>query len=181
MGYRMKKRSPTTRVCSCGSVYSTLAANTWHCSWACLFWSRVDKQDARNCWLAHGENCSGYTRLRFDGVDLLAHRLSWQIHHGDIPAGMFVLHRCDNPPCVNPEHLFLGTKKDNAKDRDRKGRFVVLHGSLNGRAALDEEKVIDIKSRIKLGESNASIGRDYGVTKEAIFKIKHGLSWKRVA
>lgn len=127
------------------------------------------------------ETSDGRIRLSFHGERRLASHVSWELHHGPMPEGMFVLHRCDNPPCVNSAHLFLGTHQDNAEDRDRKGHFVVLHGSLNGRARLDEDKVRAIKARINSGELLASIGNDYGMRKEVISGIKCGRSWKRVA
>lgn len=176
-------RGLTQRLCRrCGDVYLTRSTKTWHCSFACYFWSNVIKEGVNDCWTANGEvMSSGYIRLFYHGMRQLAHRVSWEIHNGEIPDELFVLHRCDNPPCVNPRHLFLGTKQDNAEDRDRKGRFIVLHGSTNGRATLNENVVKEIKHGSLSSKSNASIGRMFGVTKEAIWKVRHGLSWRRVA
>lgn len=77
------------------------------------------------CWLWMG-HCSGrYGRMRVGGNKAEgAHRLSWRLHRGEIPAGMLVCHKCDTPLCVNPDHLFIGTDADNARDRDSKGRQV---------------------------------------------------------
>ncbi len=69
-----------------------------------------------------GESRSGHRRISFEGRMWLAHRVAWLIEKGPVPDGLCVLHRCDNPPCVNPEHLFLGTVQDNNADRDAKGR-----------------------------------------------------------
>ncbi len=85
------------------------------------FFQKVSKTDNCWLWLANKDN-DGYGRIKIKGKTLLAHRVSWNIHFGQIPEEMNVLHRCDNPPCVNPLHLFLGTVLDNVRDRDSKGR-----------------------------------------------------------
>ena len=86
------------------------------------FWIKVKK--TRNCWLWTGSTVLDGYGVIHDGKNRGAHRVSWQIHHGPIPNGMCVLHHCDNPPCVRPEHLFLGTKRDNALDSINKGRHI---------------------------------------------------------
>jgi len=93
------------------------------------FWNRVDKTDLNKvgetggCWLWSGAvNAYGYGIVSKDRRPRRAHRVAWELTHGPIPSGFCVLHRCDNPPCVNPEHLFLGSKKDNMADKIRKGR-----------------------------------------------------------
>jgi len=85
------------------------------------FLQKIDKTG--NCWdwLA-GKDKDGYGKIKINGKDLQAHRASWDFHNGLIPEGMSVLHHCDNPSCVNPSHLFLGTTLDNMRDRDTKGR-----------------------------------------------------------
>lgn len=82
------------------------------------FWRKVVKTDT--CWVWRGH--VKHARFRFRGTSDYAHRFSWRLHRGPVPDGLFVLHHCDNPPCVNPDHLFLGTQSDNMRDRDRKGR-----------------------------------------------------------
>ncbi len=85
------------------------------------FFHKVDK--ASDCWgwLA-GKDKDGYGKIKVSGKTVQAHRLSWNIHNGSVPEGVHVLHHCDNPSCVNPDHLFLGTHLDNMHDRDAKGR-----------------------------------------------------------
>lgn len=90
------------------------------------FWSRVKK--TKGCWIWTGATIRGYGQIRYgkgNGKLYLAHRLSWQLHYGKAPpSGLGVLHHCDNPPCVNPEHLWLGTQADNAADMVSKGRHL---------------------------------------------------------
>ena len=84
------------------------------------FWAKVEKSNS--CWLWRA-NCNpeGYGQFWLNGKLEKAHRISWTFKHGAIPDRLLVLHKCDNPPCVNPEHLFLGTDRDNSRDRIRKG------------------------------------------------------------
>lgn len=88
------------------------------------FWARVQK--TATCWVFTGARCSaaGHVHLtREDGSRVYAHRYSYEVHHGPIPAGLVVMHRCDVPACVNPDHLELGTQRDNIHDAIAKGRF----------------------------------------------------------
>jgi hypothetical protein len=90
------------------------------------FFDKVDK--SQNCWNWKAATRSGYGVLKVKGKGVSAHRLSWDIHFGEIPMGMLVCHRCDNPKCVNPEHLFLGTHSDNSIDAFRKGHINMPEG-----------------------------------------------------
>jgi hypothetical protein len=112
------------------------------------FWEKVNKngpvlrQEIGNCWIWNGATCKRYGILASrSGLWVLSHRLSWEIHNGSIPSGMGVLHRCDNPPCVRPNHLFLGTSKDNACDMARKGRW----RSPQGKPQIQASQVLEIK------------------------------------
>lgn len=90
---------------------------------AARFWDGVDKQPGDGCWEWTGHcNDGGYGRVTRQTEDRLAHRYAWELENGPIPDGMFVCHHCDNPPCVRPDHLFLGTHTDNMRDAQRKGR-----------------------------------------------------------
>ncbi len=98
------------------------------------FWSKVKKGRGKACWEWTASRVKfGYGQLACKGLSaqpLLAHRVSWELAYGPIPPGKHVLHRCDNPPCVRPDHLFLGDQRVNTEDRDRKGR--VASGAANG-------------------------------------------------
>lgn len=94
-------------------------------------WSKVERGPACWVWQAH-RNRAGYGQFWFEGRSQKAHRIVWIITYGEIPDGLCVLHRCDNPPCCNPEHLFLGTKADNTADMDAKGRRRSAYGDAHG-------------------------------------------------
>jgi hypothetical protein len=87
------------------------------------FWGNVSIDKDDKCWeWKRGRRKSGYGKLWYNGKTTLAHRVAWLKTYGPIPEGLCVLHKCDNPPCVNPSHLFLGTNKDNSRDKENKGR-----------------------------------------------------------
>lgn len=107
------------------------------------------------------------------------HRVSYELHKGKIPAGMFVLHRCDNRPCVNPDHLFLGTAKDNALDASSKGRMAA--GESNATAKLTASDVDAIRKRLAKGETQSSIASDFGVSQSQISNINRRRAWSSPA
>lgn len=132
----------------------------------------------RGChlWRAAGVR-GGYGLVKQRGVKMAAHRASWTRAHGPIPDGLYVLHKCDTPLCVNPEHLFLGTAADNYADARAKGRHT--HGE-NSTSPLTAAQVLDIRRRCASGESQASVGRRHGVSREyrldATFHLTQGSS-----
>jgi hypothetical protein len=124
------------------------------------------------CWeWKHNKNGYGYGRIRQGNGKLVmqAHRYVWTILQGAIPAGMVVCHRCDNRPCVNPSHLFIGTQHDNNVDAAQKRRFR-LH-------KLTDEKVAVIRVRLAAGETCAAIARDFDVSEGMVRHIKKGRAW----
>ena len=137
-------------------------------------------ENYQGCWIccSHtGKNSRGYYHIKRHRKTVLLHRYMWEKHHGKIPFGIFVLHKCDNPACCSPEHLFLGTHHDNMYDMKNKGRQVSRKGALNGRAVLTEKQVAEIK------ESRCScetLAKMYGVLAPAISKIKTGKTWRYV-
>ena len=127
-------------------------------------------------WSRHIEQ-KGYGVLIWKGKSQRAHRFSYKLHKGQIPEGLNVCHHCDNPKCVNPKHLFLGTAKDNSNDRDMKNRqakgFVI-------KKTLTEEQVLDIKAKLKSGVQGLQISQEFNVSPKTISHIKMGRTWKHV-
>jgi hypothetical protein len=109
---------------------------------------------------------------------LKAHRLSWEIHNGQIPDGMCVLHRCDNPPCVNPRHFFLGTNVENVEDSMMKGRRA--KGERIARATTTERQAKEVKRLCRLGKRQSVIALKLGLTKSVVSQIILGRTWKHV-
>lgn len=130
------------------------------------FWEKVSKTEG--CWLWTGaKRWDGYGRFNPCFKQMTAHRYSWELVNGPLPEGMHVLHRCDNPPCVNPAHLFIGTIKDNATDKAQKGRAP---------AKLTHDQVVEIKQALKapyFGQLKA-LAAQYGVSASLIHDIKAG-------
>lgn len=146
-----------------------------------LFWRKVDRRGDDDCWEWQASKyANGHGQFAIDRKPMGAHRFSWMLHFGDIPDGLFVCHKCDNPPCVNPRHLFLGTPLDNIRDMDRKGRRVVVpnRGCENGKSKLTAADVAEIRSLLSTKQTYASIGRLFGVTYGVISNIDNGRTYK---
>ena len=140
------------------------------------FWDKVDKSG--DCWeWTACKDRGGYGKLGRNGKTVKAHRLSWELANGPIPEGMHVCHKCDNPACCNPAHLFLGTPADNARDMKNKGR--AAKGERNGQAKLDEDKVQVIKL-LKGRMTQEAIGGLFGVKQNQVSRIHSGKRWSHV-
>ena len=145
------------------------------------FWQRVTKAPDDGCWEWAGYRDEfGYGRLKYAGRSWGAHRLSWTLTHGPIPQGLHMLHRCDNPPCVRPDHLFVGTAKDNIHDAAHKGRWHLPTNSVNP-TRLDADKVRAIRQLAQTGMGNPAIAARYGVSRRMVYGILAGETWKGVA
>jgi hypothetical protein len=162
-----KPRTYCSRACYWQSLRSATVAER--------FWSKVDTSG--ECWLWTGAiNPTGYGALG-RGVNSGAHRVSWQLHYGEIPPGMEVCHRCDVRSCVRPDHLFLGPHADNAADMVRKGRQA--QGERAARAKLTCEQVKAIRARWASGHvSQPELASEYGVSRIAIQQILYGKTWR---
>jgi hypothetical protein len=144
----------------------------------------IPKREKNTCWVWQGgRNGEGEPYGRFglkQGKTVYAHRYARELIHGPIPEGVCVLHKCDNPPCVNPDHLFLGTRADNNADKMMKGRFPVPKGELNGRSILTEQNVHKIRDLIKIGIPLKKIACRMQVAHNTIYDIATGRRWSHI-
>lgn len=158
---------------------------------ATRFWIKVASVDPSACWpWTAGRNRLGYGKFGIEGRAHYAHRIAWELTHGPIPDGLRALHRCDNPPCCNPAHLFLGTQGENIQDMHDKGRHrpKVVHpippGHARGEAChsakLTAPDVLSIRQAASEGTDFPTLAARYGVTKQSIWAIVHRKKWKHV-
>lgn len=132
-------------------------------------------------------NEHGYGSLRINHILVKAHRFAWELTYGPIPSGVDVCHRCDNPPCCNPQHLFLGNASDNGQDMATKGRHGawtqpqrVARGTRHWGAKLDDARVREVRLACQTKESVSSIARRFKVSRATIRSVRDGVNWKHV-
>ncbi len=179
---------PAIRLCAhCGAPCPRI--NKRYCSNRCAndariaahvarFWLRVEKTN--DCWLWRGDiRNGGYGRFHSRGVGHQAHRFAYALTYGPIPDGRLVLHRCDNPPCCRPDHLFCGTTLDNVHDKllKRRDRCGVDHY----RHKLSDDDVRAIRALSTTTRSRRDVGRQFHVSHRAVTNIWLGVSWKHIA
>jgi hypothetical protein len=155
------------------------------------FWSRLERSPG-GCWVWPGATKVegyGYGNIKFNNVYYGTHRLAYILAVGPVPAGLFVLHSCDNPPCCRPDHLFLGTNYDNVQDMVRKGRQArgpaarehVNVGEQVGSSKLHEPDIVAIRRKFAAGGiTMKELGDEYRVNATNIFHIVHRRTWKHV-
>jgi hypothetical protein len=145
------------------------------------FWRKAIIKDKDSCWEWIGaKNRKGYGTIYFDGKVRKAHRVSYVLTYGDILGDLCVLHKCDNPSCVNPNHLFIGTVKDNSDDMILKERDYHPEGELQPISKLKEKDVYEIIELIKNNYSYPYIGKLYDVSPNTINAIANGFTWKYI-
>lgn len=162
-----------------GSYRNHARFNQGGCSFEKRFWGRVDKNGPNGCWVWTGvTNERGYGMICWGGnKNYRAHRYVWEQKHGPTPSYQFCLHKCDNRRCVNPDHIFLGSYKENAHDMISKGR-----AKLYTRAKITKEDAEQIRRdfvRVNSRKSNAKeLAGRYGVQVGAIYAVVHGKVWQ---
>lgn len=146
------------------------------------FWERVKiTADIRRCWEWTGARHGfGYGTIYYLGKYHPAHRISWYLASGNFPDDSLVLHKCDNAACVNPNHLYLGTHRDNARDMCLRNRQNNALGSKHGQSTLTEEIVLDIRQRYISGECQRSIARIYGIDQSNVSYIVRRKTWRHI-
>ena len=152
------------------------------------FWSYVDKKSVEECWEWKSYKGAGnYGHFYLNGKQIPAHRISWILENGPIPENdsndnrICACHKCDNPSCVNPNHLFLGTDLDNMKDRDRKGRRTPFSpiGNKNGNSTVSIETIKEIELLLKQGSKNVEIANQLDVSEALVSNVKHKNHWSQ--
>jgi HNH endonuclease len=153
-------------------------------SLASRFWKKVVvSADEDDCWGWIGCTVKkyGYIQKVQNGEGrIYAHRVSWVLHNGPIPDGMWVLHKCDNQPCCNPRHLFVGTPKDNGADMSIKGRSKAPKGDDCVRRKLDSGQVAEIRLRHAAGETRKSLAQEFGVCVPHVCDIVNRRTWRHL-
>ncbi len=144
------------------------------------FWRFVGKGEEDECWPWKGARLeAGYGHFVYNKQPLKAHRVSFEITHGKIPEGLCVLHKCDNPPCVNPKHLYAGTHKQNSFDRDSKNRGA--KGETQGASKLTTAEVLEIRRLHASGKYNQKdIATMFNCNHSNVNQIVNRKSWKHI-
>ena len=152
------------------------------------FWNKVNKDTDNGCWewTAHLNKKGRYGRIKINGKEKLAHRVSWEMMHGSIPNNMRILHHCDNPRCVNPSHLFIGTQADNMRDAVSKGRNGCLKGEAHPWSKLTAIEVLRLRKEyktIKRGYKTKYVteqSKKLCVKFETVEAVIYGRTWKHL-
>src|SRR3990172_29465 len=193
--YQRTSRPRQTTCQQCGKIFSASPhrierAEAKHCSHEChwlaqkrelvdYFWSQIDQTGSCWLWIGPINSGNGYGRFSFEMREVYAHRVSYELHYGPIPTGRQVCHHCDNHLCVHPDHLFLGTQRENNLDRDFKDR--VRHGENHASAKLTEADVIAIREAYAANQTTyRALAQQYNVSHGTISGIIGRRTWKRV-
>ena len=145
------------------------------------FWERVDIRGPNDCWFWTKALCHGYGSVRFERRICRAHRVAYELTFGKIPGGLYCCHRCDNPICCNPDHLFVGTQKDNIQDCSRKGRKHAFKGIDSPSHKLTEEDVLMIRSKYALGKNTQrDLANEFNINQRTVGRIINGERWGHI-
>jgi HNH endonuclease/Helix-turn-helix domain of resolvase len=150
------------------------------------FWAKCDRKGENDCWQWQGsKNGKGYGRFQYECKKISAHRFSYEMHYGFLPSDKVILHRCDNPSCVNPRHLSAGTVADNNRDAFAKGRNRVVGaytkpGEQNHKAILTEAQAREIKRLYAAGYSYGQLAKRFNVSRGCVWGIASGNTWKHL-
>uniref|UniRef100_A0A6M3JU08 Putative homing endonuclease n=1 Tax=viral metagenome TaxID=1070528 RepID=A0A6M3JU08_9ZZZZ len=178
----------STKICpNCNQSFTPRSGRQIYCNPSCHefipdvhFWPKVKKTAQAGCWEWQGARSSDGYGVCGVYKSYRTHRMAWEIYFGPIPRDMLVLHHCDNPSCVNPSHLFLGSQADNMHDMFNKGRENIVYGESNGHAKLTESDIMDIRKKANTGDSNKILASFYGVCRQHIAKIIARKRWKHI-
>lgn len=168
-------REATTGYCACGK--RSMRGGKGFCGDECRFWAKVTI--GPHCWLwnagrhIRGDKDDSYGQVYYKGRPRRAHIVSWALSHGGIlpEHGLSVCHTCDVPLCVRPDHLFLGTQQENLQDASRKGRLSIPRP---GRQKVSPTDIAEMRLRVGLGETHASIARYFGISRSTVTEIIQG-------
>jgi hypothetical protein len=146
------------------------------------FWSKIDIRGPDDCWewTAKARTAFGYGVIKIDKVMHSAHRVAYELTYGIKLGDLCCLHLCDNPPCCNPSHLFVGTKGDNVKDASKKGRLTGGRGERNRSAKLTTPEVEEILKLHSEGEPQSRLAEKFGVNFRQIYRITRGENWRHL-
>ena len=153
--------------------------------WGSLKKYAIRDVDPNGCWgWAASFRTGGYGQVCVDGRSYAAHRVSYAVHYGVDPGELEVCHACDNPPCTNPKHLFLGTQAENLADGRNKGRIKGSRrsrnaGTYNGQAKLSDAQVDEIRAAVRGGMTQRRAAAIYGVSNQHISRIVRGKKWAK--
>ena len=183
--FKVDPRHKNQRCCSplCGATLSGIKKKL---PFQVRFWRHVDENgpvpshrpELGNCWIWIGGQEGKHSIFHVNGRNIGAHRASWIINKGPIPDGMNVCHKCDNPPCVRPNHLFLGDDADNQHDCIEKGRKA--HGEQVGNSILTDQIVREIRTLRMNGITEVSVAAKFGVDTSTVNAVVHRRNWKHV-
>jgi hypothetical protein len=160
--------------CGCGKMTKTPGSKWYHghgkINLSERFWKKVDKGREGECWMWKAATFkeSGYGQIDVEGKKRRANRVAWELTNGPIPEGMLVRHTCDNPGCVNPRHLLLGTPADNVKDMVSRGRMV---------SKLTSDDAVVIRAKYRQGLTYKDLAKEFGVHAGTIGKVVREESW----